>query len=308
MKGIETENQREMTGIVYAVMAYTLWGLLPLYWKLLDEIPADEIFAHRILWSFIFVIAVLCFSKRLNAFKDVLTDKKSFVGIIFCALLISANWYMYIWAVNANHVVEASMGYYINPLVVVLLAMIVFKEKLSLVQGVALILAAIGVIIIAVQYGKMPWVALGLAITFAFYGLFKKMIKVESMLGLAIETSMMVPIACIYIILKEVNGIGALGTIPLRTMFILVCSGIATATPLFFFAKGAQRIPFTTLGFIQYISPTISLFLGVFVFKEAFTMTHFISFGFIWCGLILYSLSQTKGMKGLRPKYAKITK
>jgi len=288
---MQKTDKNEIIGAWYGVAAYILWGLLPLYWKLLTEISAEEILAHRIFWSFIFVGVILLFSKELTTLKKAIKDKKSLFLIALCAVIITLNWGTYIWAVNSDQVVEASMGYYINPLIVVLLGMIVLKEKFNLWQCVAIILAAIGVIVMTVQYGKIPWIALTLALTFSFYGLLKKLTNVGSIIGLALETTIIMPVALMYILFKQMTGIGALGNITLLTTFFLFGSGIATATPLLLFAKAAKRIRLSTIGFLQYIAPTISLFLGVVIFNEPFTKTHLVSFGFIWVALVIYSLS-----------------
>jgi len=286
-----TPQENEKAGLIYGILAYTVWGILPLYWKLLNIIPAYEILAHRIFWSFIFIGTLLLYSGRWKIVVNVCKNKKNVLLIFLCAAIVSVNWGTYIWAVNSEQVVEASMGYYINPLVIFLFSVTILKERLNLWQITAIILATIGVIIITVQYGKVPWVALCLAFSFATYGLLKKLINADAMGGLALETAFSAPIALLYILYKQFQGLGAVGSIPVSTLLILLCSGIATATPLLWFAQAAGRIKFSTLGFLQYIAPTISLFLGVVVFKEPFTSTHLLSFGFIWLALIIYTLS-----------------
>jgi len=303
MKKIDVTENSITIGVFYAVAAFTFWGFLPLYWRFLNQIPTGEILAHRIFWSFIFLSGILTFNGRLNVLKQVIMNSKNLTSISLCAILISINWGVYIWAIKANHIVEASMGFYINPLVVITLGMIVLKEKLDFWQKISLALASLGVIIIVLQYGKIPWIALTLAVTFALYGLMKKLVDIESIIGLTLETAIIMPVVLGYIVFKQVNGTGAVGVIPLSTTLILFGSGIVTATPLLWFAKATRRVPLSTVGFTQYISPTISLFLGIFVFKEQFTKIHFLSFGFIWCGLILYSLSQVGILKSISPKY-----
>lgn len=287
-----------LTGLLYGIMAYIAWGVLPLYWKLLKVIPASEILVHRIFWSFIFVSLLLMFSQDWKKVKKVAHNKKKLIIIFLASLIISGNWGIYIWAVNTQQVVEASMGYYINPLVVFLFSVVILKEKLNKWQFLSIALAAVGVIIITTQYGKVPWIALGLAISFASYGLLKKLLKVESMVGLALETAIIAPFALVYILFLQWQGTGAIGRIPWLTLLILIGSGIVTATPLLWFAMAAQRIKFSTIGFLQYIAPSISLFLGVVIFKEPFTPTHLLSFAFIWLALIIYSLSNTPFLKG----------
>ncbi|MDK2823984.1 MAG: chloramphenicol-sensitive protein RarD [Clostridia bacterium] len=284
-------KKNELIGIIYGILAYSAWGILPLYWKLLSAIPAHEILAHRIFWSFIFVGGLMFFSGSWQPIRDVFKSRSNIILIFLCAVIISVNWGIYIWAVNSKQVVEASMGYYINPLVVFLFSVTILKEQLNTWQIISIILAAIGVIIITVQYGKVPWIALGLALTFALYGLLKKILKVDSLVGLAIETTIIAPVALAYILYRQSQGTGAVGVVSLVTTLILFASGIATATPLLWFAKAAQRIKFSTIGFLQYIAPTITLFLGVVIFKEQFTTIHLLSFSFIWAALIIYSLS-----------------
>lgn len=297
------ENGRWIGGLLL-VGSFLLWGVLPLYWKLLQVIPPDEILAHRILWSCIFVSLILVYQKRLSNIKNVIKDKRNLMLIILASISITLNWFLYIWAVNSNYMVEASMGYYINPLVVVTLAMIVLKEKLDIYQVISIILAAMGVIVITLQYGEIPWVALTLAVTFALYGLFKKLVQVDSITGLMLETLIMTPIALVYILLKEINGTGALTLVPFSTLLLLSLVGVATAIPLLMFGEATKRVPLSMVGFAQYISPTISLFLGVFVYKETFSKTHLLSFSLIWCGLLIYSFSQIKAMRKPQPEEA----
>jgi chloramphenicol-sensitive protein RarD len=287
---MQTEKE-QAKGIWYGVSAYAAWGVLPLYWKLLQAVPAQEILAHRILWSFIFVSALLAFNGGLRPVLQVFRNKRDFFLICVSGCLISLNWFTYIWAVNSGQVIEASMGYYINPLVVVLLGVCVLKERLTRWQTLAIALAAAGVMMITVQYGRVPFVALILAFTFALYGLAKKLIQVDSLTGLALETMIVMPVALIYILTREIQGVGALGLVSPATAMILLGSGIATATPLLLFAKGVRLIRFSTVGFLQYLAPTLSLILGVFVFKESFSAGHMLSFGFIWAGLLIFLLS-----------------
>jgi chloramphenicol-sensitive protein RarD len=299
---METEQTQDVIGIWYSVMAYMAWGVLPLYWKLLNMVPALEILAHRILWSFLFVIILLLATGGWKTLRSTFNNKRDFLFVCLGGCFVSINWFTYIWAVNSNQVIEASMGYYINPLVVVLLGVTVLKEKLTRWQGVAIALAAMGVIVLTVQYGRVPIIALVLAGSFSIYGLIKKMIHVDPVTGLALETLIVMPAALIYILTKEVQGTGALGHISPWTTIILFGSGIATAAPLLLFSKGVQRIKFSTIGFLQYMTPTITLILGIFVFKEYFSVTHFISFGFIWAGLIIYLVSNIGALRGAGPR------
>jgi chloramphenicol-sensitive protein RarD len=298
--------ENDPAGIWYGILAYTAWGVLPLYWKLLNVVPALEILAHRIIWSFVFVCLILLLTGGWQTLLTVIQNKKNLMFLFLCGFLISLNWFTYIWAVNSNHVIEASMGYYINPLVVVLLGVVVLKEKLTRLQGMAIFLAAIGVLVMTVQYGRVPWIALILAGSFALYGLSKKLIMVDSLTGLALETIIVMPIALLYIISQQAQGTGALGRVPVQTALILCGSGIVTATPLLWFAKGAQKVRLTVLGFLQYIAPTISLLLGIFVFKEYFSAIHFIGFSFIWAGLLIFIVSNLGVMHKTRVARARV--
>jgi chloramphenicol-sensitive protein RarD len=298
----ENEAANNSSGIWYGVLAYTAWGILPLYWKLLDVIPAIEILAHRILWSFVFVFLIVLFSGKWPTLVATLSDRRNLLYTFLCGLLISLNWFTYIWAVNSNHVIEASMGYYINPLVMVLLSMTVLRERLNQWQLTAIALAATGVLILTANYGRVPWIALFLTFSFAFYGLAKKLLKVDAVTGLSLETFIVMPVALAYIFFRQVNGTGALGAVPAKTALILMGTGIVTALPLLWFAAGTRRIKFYMMGFLQYIAPSISLFLGVFIFKEYFSLSHMISFGFIWAGLLVFTLSNLGLPKALKPE------
>jgi chloramphenicol-sensitive protein RarD len=284
-------------GIWYGIVAYSLWGVLPLYWKLLIAVPPLQILAHRIIWSFIFMILVVFVTRGGKAITAVLADKRRLFFMFLCGFVISVNWFTYIYAVNTNHVIEASMGYFINPLVVVLLGVTVLKEKLSRWQLIALILAAVGVLIITTQYGRVPWIAIFLATTFAAYGLIKKMAKVDSITGLTLETFIVMPIALLYLLSLEVQGSGAMGTASPAIRLILAGAGIVTAIPLILFARGVEKTTFSMMGFLQYIAPTLTLLLGIFVFREHFSTIHLVSFCFIWAALLIFTLANVGLLK-----------
>lgn len=299
-KTMNSQDKNNALGVFYGAISYIAWGFLPIYWKLLQEIPSDEILAHRIFWSFIFVGGILILRKNTSILKETLKDRKNVRNILLCAFFITINWETYIWAVNSGNILQSSMGYYINPLMVVLLGMTVLKERLNMLQYVSIAFAFIGVAFITIQYGRVPWIALILAVTFALYGLFKKLLKVESLVGLALETAAIMPLALGYILFKLFTGNSAIYTVSLSTVVLLLFSGVATATPLLWYAMGAARVKLSTMGFLQYISPTISLFLGIFVYGEKFTGTHLVSFAFIWTGIILYTLSNKESISKLR--------
>ncbi|MHB1653144.1 MAG: EamA family transporter RarD [Desulfitobacteriaceae bacterium] len=292
-------------GIWYAVGAYSAWGILPLYWKALNQIPAGEILAHRVLWSCVFVAFLLSVLRRWGNLRPALTTKQNRLGVFLGAFLISANWFIYIWAVNSNRVVEASLGYYINPLFTVFLGLVVLKERLDAWQIGSLLLALLGVAIVTWQYGQIPWVAFLLAVTFGLYGLVKKLVNVDSMTGLALETLFVTPAALAYLLFQQLNGAASLSRMPWSVTLLLLCSGAITAVPLLWFAQAAKRVPLSTIGFIQYLSPTISLLLGIFLFKEPFTKVDLLSFGLIWISLVLYSLSRTSLLGRLQPRLSR---
>ncbi len=290
--GIHTgKRDGNIAGIIYGILAYGLWGMLPLYWKLLKAVSPLETLAHRIAWSFLFMLLVAGIFKGWKRIRIVASDTKRMLLMFACGFIISANWYTYIYAVNSDHVIEASMGYFINPLVVVMLGVTVFKEVLSRWQLIAIILAGAGVIIITIHYGRLPWIALLLAGTFALYGLIKKIARVDSITGLTLETFIVMPVALLYIGSLEKNGNGVLGAMPLSTALLLAGTGIITAVPLLFYAKCVENTTFSMMGFLQYIAPSIKLMLGIFVFREYFSIIHFISFSFIWTALFIFTLA-----------------
>lgn len=284
------EKTVDRIGVVYAVFAYVVWGFLPIYWKLLDHVPAGQILAHRIIWSFAFMIVILLIVRKWNGFirecKAILQDKKKWMSITLASLVISLNWLTYIWAVNSDHILEASLGYYINPLVSILLAIIVLKEKLTKSQTVSVFLAGLGVLYLTISYGVFPWVSIILAVTFALYGLFKKVVDIPAMYGLTIETLIVTPIALLYLLFLPTN------TFTFQEIssdqLLLIGSGIMTAVPLLLFASGARRIPLAMVGFLQYIAPTFMLLIGIFVYGETFTKEHLIAFSMIWLALVIY--------------------
>ncbi|MGE7215294.1 EamA family transporter RarD [Priestia koreensis] len=300
----------QSAGVIYTAIAYLLWGIFPLYWKLLSGVPSGEILAHRVIWSFVFMIVLLLVNRKIRVFfttfKQLLHKPKQFVMLVVASLLISANWGIYIWAVNQNHIIEASLGYYINPLISILLGIIVLKEKLNFWQGAAVLVAAAGVVFLTFNYGHFPWVSLALAFSFGLYGLAKKMISFEAEIGLTLETMMVTPLALIYIVILVVQGHSSFGTTgSIVTTLLMVGGGVATAIPLLYFAKGAKLIPLSMIGFLQYIAPTLSLLLGVFVYHEHFTYVHMIAFSCIWIGSVIFSLSHTKFMVNHQPKWSK---
>lgn len=289
-------TERERAGMLYGTASFILWGLLPLYWKLLQAVPSIEVLAHRIFWSFIVMVIVVVVTGGWGKIVSSARDKRKLLLMFFCGVLISGNWFVYIMAVNTDQVIAASMGYFINPLVVVLLGVIVLKETLNRWQLTAIILAAIGVLIVSLQYGKIPWIALILAGSFALYGLIKKMIQIDPITGLALETFFVMPVALVFILNIEAGG-GAMGGSPFLISIILIGTGVITSAPLLLYAKGIENTTFSMIGFLQYIAPSMKLFLGVIVFKEYFSFYHFLSFSFIWAGLAIFTLANIGVLK-----------
>ena len=279
-------------GTIYTAGAFSLWGLLPLYWRLLEHVPAFEILAHRIVWTAVFTSLVLLVGRRyrIGAF---VRDRRLRRGLVLTGALLGVNWFTYIYAVNAGRVLDASMGYYINPLVSVLLGTLVLGERLSLLQKTAVSLAAIGVLVITIHYAVVPWVALVLAGTFGYYGLRKKQMGLDPLTALAVETTFLAPAGVALIAVLGAGGAGALAAVDLTTDMLLVAAGVATALPLYWFAHGARRIPLSRVGFLQYIAPTLMLLIGVFLFGEPFTGAEAVSFGLIWLALAIYTASHT---------------
>lgn len=288
------------SGIIYGFLAYVTWGLLPLYWRLFETMPAGEILSHRILWSFIFVAVLVTIGRRWKHLKAVVKDKRSKLAVLLCAVFISCNWLIFIWAVNNGNVIETSLGYYMNPLISVLFAVVFLKEKLRAGQWAAIIVAGTGVLLMAVQYGHVPWIAIVLAISFALYGLAKKVAKLDVLLGLTWETMIVVPIAIIYMTFIHVEGSATVLSLSVSSMVLLLLSGAFTALPLFWFAKAAERLPLSVVGFIQYIAPTTSLLLAIFIFGEPFTEGQLVSFTFIWAALFIYTYSSFRKSKEIK--------
>lgn len=289
---ILTEEQK---GLVYALSAYGLWGFFPLYWKLLEHVDSLEILINRMIWSFVFTLLfIIIIKQRKNLVADlkaIWKDKKLFFSLMLASIVITINWYMYIWAVNHDHVVDTSLGYYINPILTVLFGVIFFKEKLSKAQIAAVIIAFTGVLVMTVSYGQVPWIAILIALSFATYSALKKRIKLDATRGLAIETLFITPFAFGYYIYLWNTQETSFLQVNFTTDLVLILGGIVTAIPLVLFAKGAQKIPQYLIGFTQYITPTVVLILGIVLYNETFTIIDFISFSFIWLAILLFIAS-----------------
>ncbi|NOU70182.1 EamA family transporter RarD [Paenibacillus sp. LMG 31458] len=282
-------------GLWYAILAYTAWGLLPIYWRSFESLLAGEILSHRVIWSFVFMAILLLIGKsRWTEFRKMVTNRKMLLQIGVSSILISSNWLIFIWAVNNGHVIETSLGYYITPLINIMLAVMFLREKPSRSQWVAVVLAGAGVLLATIDYGRFPWVSLSLAFSFGLYSLVKKRVSYDASIGLAGETVIVFPIAVAYIAYLHFTHHDSAWALPPISLVMLLLSGVATALPLLWFAKAAARLPLSMLGFIQYIGPSITLMLSVFVFKEKFSPVLLISFSLIWTALIVYALASMR--------------
>lgn len=290
------ENYKQ--GIFFGLAAYVLWGILPVYWKALELVSPFEILSSRFMWSCVFVFLLIIFQKKWPLFtkevKQVFSNVKTGAAMVAAGITISFNWGTFIWAVNNGHIVETSMGYYINPLVSILFAVVFLRERLDKMQLAAITCAFIGVASMVYSFGKIPWVSLTLAFTFALYGLLKKILPVSSLTSIMLETLLITPLALVYEYSLWQQGVSFYASENLQVIMMLTGAGVVTAIPLLLFTAGARLLPLKIIGFLQYISPTLTLLIGVFVYNEAFTASHLLAFGWIWAALLLFIVSQLR--------------
>jgi chloramphenicol-sensitive protein RarD len=278
-------------GVLHALGAYGLWGLFPLYWKLFGSIGAMQILGHRIVWSFmVLLLLVAGLNRGRDLWRGAASSGRLLLLYAAAAVLIGFNWYLYIWAVNAGLVVETSLGYYINPLVNVLLGVLVFRERLRPAQWGAVALAGAGVAHLTFSYGSLPWIALGLAFSFGGYGVAKKKAPLPAVPGLTIETAVLFAPALFYLAALHQGGEGVFLARGWWTAVLLMTSGFVTVVPLLLFAAAVQRVPLSVLGILQYIAPTVQLLLGVLVFREPFSRTQFAGFSLVWLALAVFTI------------------
>jgi len=291
-------------GVFFAVFAYFLWGFLPIYWKILAEINSMHILGFRIVLSLLLVGCLLLASKNTSWLKFY-KDRRKAIIIILAGLTITFNWGLYILAVNDGHTIETAIGYYINPLLSIVLGMIFFREKLKILQLLAFIIAIAGVLILTVLTGRPPWISLGLALSFALYGLLKKTVNLTALESLGVETLVALPIGIILFLIPfgtnrsfpDPRSLAYILDLPLKPLLFLPLCGLVTSFPLYLFAKGAKMLPLSTLGFVQFLSPTLSFITGYFIFGESFPIQNFLALGCIWIAVILYTVS-LKGRHG----------
>jgi chloramphenicol-sensitive protein RarD len=277
-------------GIWYAIGAYASWGLFPLYWKLLQHVPALQLIGHRIVWSFLALIVVILCIRQWTGFRSTVFAWNVFRVYSLAAVLIGINWLTYVWAVNAGHIIETSLGYFINPLLSVSMGVLFLHEHLRPRQWISIGLAVTGVLFLAIVHGSIPWIALTLAFSFAFYGLVKKTAPLGSLYGLTLETGILLLPALFYLFISDVNGTGAFLHTGTTADILLAGAGIVTTIPLLMFASAARRIPLSLIGILQYIAPTLQFLIGVLIFHESFTFIQFIGYAIVWLALILFGM------------------
>ncbi|MEW6995425.1 EamA family transporter RarD [Colwelliaceae bacterium MEBiC 14330] len=290
----QLENNSSRNGALCALSAYLLWGFAPIYFKLLTEIAAGEILMHRVIWSTVFLLVMIIAMKKWSQLLSVLKQPKVLLQLTLSACFLAINWFLFIWAVNNDHLLDASLGYYINPLFNVVLGMMFFDERLRRNQLIAVGLALSGVIVQLIALGTLPLISLALASTFAIYGLIRKKLPVNSFVGLLIESLLMLPVALIYWYFFVESNTSNMALNSYSLNFILVMAGVVTTAPLLFFTAAAKRLTLSTLGFFQYLGPSIMFLLATFYYQETMKTAELITFIFIWAALILYSLDSIK--------------
>jgi chloramphenicol-sensitive protein RarD len=275
-------------GILNGLAAYVLWGFFPIYWKLLHDVPALQVIGHRIAWSFILLIGVILVTRQWKDFRSAVRTPKTIAIYSIAAVLLSVNWLIYVWGVNAGFIVETSLGYFINPLISVLLGVIFLRERLRTMQWIPVALAGAGVLYLTLAYGRLPWIALSLAFSFGIYGLVKKLAPLGSLYGLTLETALVFPIALIYLSFVDFTGTGSFLRENALTNIFLIGTGVVTSIPLLMFASAARQIPLTMIGVLQYIAPTLQFLIGVFLYHEPFDKSRLVGFGLVWLALIIF--------------------
>jgi chloramphenicol-sensitive protein RarD len=279
----------ERSALIAGFAAFITWGLVPVYWKLLKSVPALEILAHRFVWTALFLVFLLSWQQR---WPEVMANLRSRRALLYClasGLAIALNWFFFIWAVNAGRIIETSLGYFMTPLVNILLGAIFLRERLTRWQSVAVLLAVGGVLYLTFGYGRFPWIALTLCTTFGLYGLLRKKSGTAAIPGLFFETIVLVPLALIYFIMLQHAGALIFGRPHVSLSLLLISSGVVTGLPLVWFGHAARHLRLTTIGFLQYLAPTCTFFLGVFLYHETFTRAHLITFGLIWIALAIFT-------------------
>lgn len=283
------DRSQRSAGLIFGVSAYLLWGVMPLYFKALTHVGPVEIVAHRILWSLVFLGALIALWRRWPAVRAALSNRRAMLLLVATSVLIAINWLVYIYAVVSGHVLEGSLGYYLNPLVNILLGVVILKERLSRLQVAATLIAGAGVLALAAGAGSGLWISLVLAVTFASYGFLRKIAPVEALEGLSIETVILAPLALGWMLWLQQTGTGSFLVAGPTTTLLLALGGAITAIPLLLFTAAARRLPYSTMGFLQYLAPSLQFLLAVLAFGEPLTRAHMICFGAIWTALALFT-------------------
>jgi len=280
--------------VLHGALAFTLWGCFPVYFKIVQDAAADEILAHRIIWSAVMLIGFLYATRRLRVFRDTLASARLRRGLLLTSLIIALNWLIFIWAVNNQHALQASLGYFICPLINCLFGYLFYGERLNPRQKLALLFAIAGVSIPLLALGRIPWISLALAVSFALYGTLRKKYQADPIAGLGVETVILTPAALAWLAWLAADGGIAFGAYGPAFSVYLIMAGLITSLPLVLFASAANHIPLTTVGFLQYIAPSLQFLLAVFAFGEMFTANDALTFAFIWTGLVIYSYDQMR--------------
>ena len=278
-------------GPLYVLTCYILWGVLPVFWKLLSAVDSLYVLAGRIVWSLVFISAILAARRGFGAVRAALRDRRELGRLALAGIFVCINWGSYIWAVNSGHMLDASLAYYMNPILAILLGTVVFRERLTGLQWLSVAVTFTGLVIAIIRYRQIPWVALIIGGSFAVYGAIKKGVHVDAGVSVFFETLVLAPFALAFMAAAEARGAGAVGVLHGWQWLLLPAAGVVTTVPLLFFAKGIKSTPMTLSGILMYINPTLQLLLSVLLYREAFTTTHAILFGFVWSGLALYLLS-----------------
>ncbi len=296
----EAAERAALVGGIAAAVGYTFWGFTVIFYKQLTHVLPYEVLAHRTLWSIALTAGLILLFRKGAALKAVLGNPRLVLTLCATSLIIGANWFVFIYSINESRVLETSLGYYINPLISVLIGVVLLSERLTRPQVVALGLAALGVVVMTVDFGAVPWISLFLAVTFAIYGYLRKITKVDPLEGLLIEVLILSPFAVAYLVWSEMNGGTSLLHADGLTLFLLALTGPMTTIPLFLFNFGAQRIRLSTLGLMQYLAPTVQLIIAVWIYGEHLSSTHLVTFGLIWTGLALFSWDTWRRERELR--------
>jgi chloramphenicol-sensitive protein RarD len=286
--GVRVSRETRL-GLMYGALAFVIWGLTPMYWKLLVHVPAAEILAHRVVWGLFVVAGWMSLRGRWPELAAAVRQPRTVAALALSTVFIGINWGLFVWAVNTGRVLSTSLGYFINPLVSVVLGLAVLGERLNRRQWIAVALAATAVTILTIRQGRLPWISLVLAVSFALYGLLRKTVRADAVVGLTFETLALAPFAAAFLLLQKYRGVAAFGFQGTEINVLLVTAGVVTVVPLILFTLGVRRLPLSTAGLLQYIAPTCTFVLAVFLYREPFSAAHAVSFALIWIALGIYT-------------------